>query len=240
MKKVTSVLMLLAIWAGSGRAARAQDEIVPTGFVNIDAGAQPQRQTITATNSFPLYDETATVTVSQRIRNGAVYDVSGGVRIAHNLAAGVGFSQFGRTGTGTVSASIPSPRFFDQPLRVSRDADNLEHTERTIHGRITWFMPVTDSLDVSLSGGPSYIHVVQGLATGVTVAPGTQTVSLGNETQTGNVLGANAGIDANLMLASRFGLGLWVRYTYGKLDLPDIKDFKVGGVQGGLGLRARF
>ena len=39
---------------------------MPTGFLNIDAGAQPQRQTITATNSFPLYDETATVTVTQR------------------------------------------------------------------------------------------------------------------------------------------------------------------------------
>src|SRR5262249_28725384 len=129
VKKVTIPLMLLAIWAGSGDRARAQDEIAPTGFLNIDAGAQPQRQTITGTSSFPLYDETATVTVSQRIRNGAVYDISGGIRVAHNLAAGVGFSQFGRAGTGTVTASIPSPRFFDQPAIVSRSADNLTHTE---------------------------------------------------------------------------------------------------------------
>jgi hypothetical protein len=240
VKKATILLMTLAAWAGGGDRARAQDEILPTGFINIDAGAQPQRQTITATSSFPLYDETANVTVSQRIRNGAVYDVSGGIRIAHNLAAGVGFSQFGRTGTGEVTASIPSPRFFDQPLIVSRSADNLTHTERAIHARITWFVPVSDSIDVSVSGGPSYIRVEQGLATGITVLPGTQSVSLGNETETGNVLGANAGIDANVMLAGRFGLGVWVRYTYGKLDLPDVKDFKVGGVQGGLGFRARF
>ena len=240
VKKGTIFLMMLAIWAGGGRKARAQDELVPTGFLNIDAGAQPQRQTITATNSFPLYDETATVTVAQRIRNGVVYDVSGGMRIATNLAAGVGFSQFGRSGTGTVTASIPSPRFFDQPLIVSRDADNLTHTERTIHGRITWFVPVTDSFDISLSGGPSYIHVVQGLATGVTILPGTQTVSLGNQTQSGNAFGANGGIDGNYKFASRFGVGLWVRYTYGKLDLPDVKGLKVGGLQGGLGLRARF
>jgi hypothetical protein len=231
---------MLAIGALGVRQARAQDEIVPTGFLNVDAGAQPQRQTITATNSFPLYDETATVTVSQRIRNGAVFDVSGGVRIAHNLAAGVGFSQFGRAGTGFVSASIPSPRFFDQPLIVTRDAENLDHTERTIHGRLTWFVPVTDSIDVSVSAGPSYIHVVQGLATGVTVAPGTQSISLGNETQSGNAFGANAGADANVMLMPNFGLGLWVRYTYGKIDLPDVKGFKLGGVQGGLGFRARF
>jgi hypothetical protein len=240
VKKVALLVTMLAIWAFGARQARAQDEIVPAGFLNIDAGAQPQRQTITATNSFPLYDETATVTVAQRIRNGAVFDVSGGVRIGHNLAAGVGYSQFGRAGTGSVSASIPSPRFFNQPLIVARDVANLDHTERTIHGRITWFVPVTDSIDVSVSGGPSYIHVAQGLATGVTVAPGTQSISLGNETQSGNAFGVNGGVDANVMLAPRYGVGLWIRYTYGKLDLPDVKDFKVGGVQGGLGFRARF
>jgi hypothetical protein len=240
VKKGMIFVMVLAAWAASGRPARAQSEVLQAGFLNVDVGAQPQRRTITASNSFALYDETATVTAVQRIRNGGVFDVSGGVRIAENLAAGVGYSQFGRTGTGVISASIPSPRAFDQPLLVVRDADNLTHTERAIHGRITWFMPVSESLDISVSGGPSYIHVRQGLATGVTVATGTQTVSLGNETQSGNAFGVNGGIDANYMLRSSLGVGLFVRYTYGKLDLPDVKDFKVGGLQGGLGLRARF
>lgn len=240
VKKATIFLMVLAVGAATARSARAQTELLQAGFLNVDGGAQPQRQTITASSSFPLYDEVATVTDVQHIRNGMVFDVSGGVRIASNLAAGVGFSQFGRPGTGVVTASVPSPRVFDQPAVVSRDADSLTHTERTIHGRITYFMAVTDTLDVSVSGGPSFIHVVQGLATGLTVAPGTQSISLGNETQSGNALGINGGIDANYMVQSRFGIGVWVRYTYGKLDLPDVKDLKVGGLQGGLGLRARF
>jgi len=235
-----TLLMMLVAWAGGGYAAFAQDELVPTAFLNIDAGAQPQRQTITASSSFPLYDETATVTVSQRIRNGAVFDISGGVRIAHNLAAGIGVSQFGRSGTGTVFASIPNPRFYDQPLPVAKDAGDLEHTERAIHARITWFVPVTDSIDISVSGGPSYIRVVQGVATGVTVAQGTQSVVIANETQSGNAFGVNGGIDGNLMLTPAFGFGAWIRYTYGKLDLPDVKGLKVGGAQGGLGFRARF
>jgi hypothetical protein len=232
--------MVLAVSAVTARSAHAQAELLQAGFINVDVGAQPQRQTITASSSFPLYDEVATVTDVQRIRNGAVFDVSGGKRIGRNLAVGAGYSQFGRAGTGTVSASIPSPRFFDRPLVVSRDADNLTHTERTIHGRITYFMPVSDPFDISVSGGPSYIHVAQGLATGVTVAPGSQSVTLGNETQSGNAFGVNGGIDANYMLQPRVGIGLFVRYTYGKLDLPDVKDFKVGGLQAGLGLRTRF
>ena len=240
VKKATIVVMALAAWAAGGRAARAQDELIQSGFFNVDAGAQPQRQTITATNSFPLYDEVATVTDVQRIRNGAVFDVSGGMRIGHNLAAGVGFSQFGRSGTAAVTASIPHPAYFDRPLVVSTDANDLPHTERTIHGRITYFMPVSDGIDISVSGGPSFIHVAQGLATGLTVAPGTQSVTLGNETQSGNALGFNGGLDGNYMLRRTLGLGAWIHYTYGKLDLPDVKDFKVGGLQGGLGLRARF
>jgi hypothetical protein len=219
--------------------ARAQDDVLHTGFVNIDVGAQPQRQTITASTSFPLYDETATITDTQRIRNGGIFDVSAGIRVAQNLAAGVGYSQFGRAGTGTVTASIPHPDFFDRPQIVASDASNLEHNEHAIHGRITYFMPVSETFDLSVSGGPSYIHVVQGLA-GVTVATGTQTVLLGNETQSGNAFGFNGGVDANFMLAGSFGVGIFVRYTYGKLDLPAVKGFKVGGLQGGVGLRARF
>ncbi|HEX7795248.1 MAG TPA: hypothetical protein VF456_12890 [Vicinamibacterales bacterium] len=240
MKKVTLLVTMLAIWALGAASARAQDEIVQKGFVNIDAGAQPQRQTITATNSFPLYDETANITVTQRIRNGGVFDVSGGMRIGHNLTAGAGYSQFGRAGTGVVSASVPSPRAYNSPLIVTSDASNLDHTERAINGRITWFVPMTNSIDVSVSGGPSVIHVTQGLATGVTVAPGTQSISLGTETQSGNAFGINAGVDGNMMLVPGFGAGVWIRYTYGKLDLPDVKGLKVGGFQGGLGFRARF
>jgi hypothetical protein len=240
VKKVTLLLTMLAISALGAGSARAQDELVQTGFLNIDAGAQPQRQTITATNSFPLYDETANITVAQRIRNGGVFDLSGGIRIGHNLTAGAGYSQFGRAGTGVVTASIPSPRAFDSPLTVIADAANLDHTERAIHGRVTWFVPMTESIDVSVSAGPSFIHVTQGLATGVTVAPGTQSISLGTATQSGNTLGINAGVDGNVMLVPGFGAGLWIRYTYGKLDLPDVKGLNVGGIQAGLGFRARF
>jgi hypothetical protein len=240
VKKGTWLVTMLAIWALGAGSARAQDEIVQKGFINIDAGAQPQRQTITATNSFSLYDETANITVTQRIRNGGVFDVSGGIRIGHNLTAGAGYSQFGRAGTGVVSASVPSPRFYNSPLIVTTDASNLDHTERAIHGRVTWFVPMTNSIDVSVSAGPSFIHVAQGLATGVTVAPGTQSISLGTETQSGNTFGFNAGADGNIMLVPGFGAGLWIRYTYGKLDLPDVNGLKVGGFQGGLGFRARF
>src|SRR4029079_5179479 len=119
--------------------------VIHTGFFNADFGAQPQRQTITAHSSFPLYDEVATVTDVQRIRNGSVFDVSGGIRMGRNLAVGAGFSQFGRAGTAAVTASIPHPAFFDRPLVVARDASNLTHTERTIHGRITYFMPMSDA-----------------------------------------------------------------------------------------------
>jgi len=100
------------------------------------------------------------VTDVQRIRNGMSSTSSGRVRIASNLAAGVGYSQFGRAGTGTVTGSIPSPRFFDQPLLRQPNADNL--TQPSDDSRpITYFMPVPETFEYFGLGGPSYIHVVQ-------------------------------------------------------------------------------
>ena len=42
--------------------------------------------------SFPLYDETATVTSNQPIQSGVVFDVSGGYRVWRRVALGVGLS----------------------------------------------------------------------------------------------------------------------------------------------------
>lgn len=240
MNKATIVLMMLTVWSAGARTARAQDELIETGFINIDGGAQPQRRTVTASTSSPLYDETLTATSVQRIRNGIFFDVSAGYRVGHNLAAGVGYSQFGRPGTGAVTASIPNPDFYDRPLLIAATANNLTHTERAIHGRITYFLPVSSAFSVSVSGGPSYIMVEQAFATGISIAPGTQTYSLGNEKETGHAFGANGGADGTFMFTPSVGVGVVVHYVYGKLDLPSLKGFTVGGVQGGVGLRVRF
>jgi hypothetical protein len=101
-----SALCVGRTWAQTAPGAE------PKAFVNIGVGIQPHHRTVTATDSFPLFDETATITSVQDIRNGALFDVGGGFHVPPRFAVGAGFSTFGRAGTGTITASIPDPIFF--------------------------------------------------------------------------------------------------------------------------------
>ena len=59
-------------------------------------------------------------------------------------------------------------------------------------------------------------------------------------TQTGSGVGAHGGLDVNYLFSPRLGAGVFVRYLRAQVDLPAASGVKVGGFQGGLGLRLRF
>jgi len=236
--KTTCVLAACAaIVAATPAAARAQSG--ERAFVNFGAGAQPERDSLTASASFPLYDETATVSAEQHISNGPLFEVGGGVRVSRGLAIGAAFSTFGRPGDATLTASVPDPIFFNRPTTVSRDASDLEHKERSIHVQAVYFVPVNSKFDISLSAGPSFIHVSQELAT-ASVGSGTQSVTVTSATETGNAVGFNAGAQGNYLFTPRYGVGLFFGYAGGSVDLPHASDFKIGGFRTGLALQARF
>jgi hypothetical protein len=230
---ITACLLACAVTA----AAQA-----PAGsaFLNIDVGAQPQQRTLTTSDTFTLYDEAATVTTSQPIHNGPMFQVSGGYRVWHNVSIGVGVSSFARSSSGSLVASIPDPVFVGRPRTVAVDTSDLNHTELGVHVKAVWFLPVSEKFDIALSAGPSFIRVGQDIAAVGPVPTGTQTVTVTKRTQHGTALGVNAGFDMRYMFAPRYGVGLFAQYAGGSVDLPTAASLKVGGFQTGLGLRLRF
>jgi hypothetical protein len=237
--KTTCVLAACAaIVAATPAAAQAQGS-GDRAFLNFGLGAQPQRQSLTASENFPLYDETATVAAVQHIRNGALIEIGGGARMTHSLAIGAAFSMFGRPGGGTLTASVPDPVFYSRPTTISADASDLEHKERSIHRQAIWLVPVNPKFEISLSAGPSFLHVSQELAT-ASVASGTQSVTVTRAIESGTAVGFNAGFQGNFMFAPRYGVGVFFGYAGGSVDLPDAKDFSVGGLRTGVALQARF
>jgi hypothetical protein len=227
--------------AAAPQRAAAQAAAAPSdrAFIDVGVGAQPQRRTLSASNSFSLYDETATVAAIQRIRNGALLEIGGGVRLMPHLQVGAAFSTFGRPGGGSLTASIPDPIFYNRPSTFSSEANDLAHSERSIHLRAIWNLPVTPKLDVALSAGPSFLHVSQELAT-ASVPSGSQSVTVARARQSGTAKGFNAGIQANYLFAPHYGVGLFGGYAGGSLDLPGASGVTVGGVRTGLALQARF
>jgi hypothetical protein len=240
--KATILVTLTAGMVATGAAsaqAQSEDYPVKTGFVAVYGGAQPQRRTLTSTESLPLYDETATITSILHVRNAALLQFAAGARVRGPLVVGARFSMFGRPGTSTVSASIPDPIVYGRPTTVTASGSDLKHTERGIHLYGMWFVPISDKFDVGLSAGPSFIHVAQALAN-FSVAAGTQNIASVNVTQTGNAIGFNVGVDGTYRLSPQYGIGLFVHYAGASLDLPSITSLKVGGVQTGLGFHVRF
>jgi hypothetical protein len=235
--------LAMAVLLAGGTDALAQGRALSSGraYLNINFGAQPQEREISTADTFTLYDEQATVETTQPIKSGPVFEVGGGYRIGRRL--GVGASVTFLTAQKTASAlqaSIPDPIFYDQFKTVTVTTPGLAHQERGVHLRATWFQPITDKLDLALSGGPSFINVEQQLTTTVTVPVGTQEVQVLTGTENGTAVGINAGVDVRYMITQRIGVGLAVEYGGGSVDLPSVSDFGVGGLRTGFGLRLRF
>jgi hypothetical protein len=239
--QTTTVVGLIAAFtlAGAVEATAQQPSPASSGFVNVNIAAQPQRRTINTSERFTLYDESATVTSNQPIKNGVVFDVSGGHRVWRQVALGVGLSSFRSRGDAGVIASIPDPGFFDRPKILTGISSGLDRSELGVHLQAVWRTPVTDKTDVSISAGPSFIRVSQQVAT-ASLRAGTQNIDVTQKSESGTALGINVGVDGSYMFQPQFGAGVFVRYAGGSVDLPAVSNVKVGGFQGGLGLRVRF
>lgn len=238
--KTMRVYLALGAALLAAPAADAQSLAAPKQFLNVNVGAQPQRRTVATSAGLPVFDETLTLDTSQRVSRGAFFEVSGGRRVWNDITVGAGVSFFNSSGSGATTAVVPSPVFFDRPVTLGIASDDLERTEVGINIRASWFLPVTDKIDISLSAGPSFIRVSQDLVISGAVPAGTQTVNLAVENQHKFGTALNAGFDVNYMFNSRYGVGVFLQYAGGTMSLPSASDVKFGGVQAGAGLRVRM
>lgn len=238
MKKVLGIIALvLAATPAHAQMMQWQDR----GYANVNILAQPQSRNVTASSTFELYGEQATVDGPRKIGGGPVFDLSGGYRVWRNLAVGLGYSHFADSSNVTVTARIPDPLVFDNPVQQDLNAGKLDHSENAVHISAVWFWPVTDKIDVALSAGPSIFNVSDQGVSGVTVQPNTSIatgVTTSKDSETG--VGVNLGVDVTYLITPKIGAGVLMRYAGASVDLPTVDSLKVGGFQIGVGGRYRF
>lgn len=239
MKKTTMVGVMAwgMVWAtASGVAAQGGG---PAGYVDFSIGAQLGSHTTTTTTTSPLYGETASASSSQKVGAGPVFDVGAGYRFAKNLGVGVSASVFTRGSDATVSLSIPSPVFYNSYTSASATASGLRHTEIGAHVKLFYVLPLRDKLDLTISGGPSFVRVSHAVAS-ASFAAGSSTATVTSSEEKGNGLGANGGLDISYAASRRLGVGIFGRYVAASVDLASASGVKVGGAQAGGTLRLRF
>ena len=208
--------------------------------VDINVGAQTQSHTASSDFSFPVYAQTATVTTTAGIDGGPLFDANVGYRFMRNIGVGIGFTSFSSTSTAQGAATIPSPVFFNNPVSVTLDPIDAKHTERNVYIVVTGYVPLTNVIELAVFVGPSFTKVTQDVINTVTVPPGTQgaVASLGSES--GTAKGVNVGADLTYKLTNLVGVGGFIRYNGGSVDLTTLSDVKAGGFQLGIGARLRF
>lgn len=251
MKQVfrLSVFVLVAM----AMASQASAQALPwegRGFLNVNFGIQViQTDTSNTSASFQLYDETGTITSTQAIDKQAPFlDVGAGFRLFGNFGAGFSYSRLNVTGTAEVVAKVPSPIYYDQPRTATASLNALDHTENAYHFQALWMLPLSDKIDVMVSGGPTWFSLTQGIVSSpqiTEVGPPYTTVNMtvSQSTATAGKMGFNVGADLTFRFANNFGVGGMVRYSGATVTVKsgDVSsDVKVGGFQVGGGVRLRF
>lgn len=221
---------------------RAQMAWTDMGFVNVNVGAQGGSRNLGTASAFDLYGEQGTVSTTQDVGGGGFFDVSTGYKVWRNLAIGLGYSHVGSDADVAVAASVPDPNFFDRPRGITGVSPGANYSENAFHFQGTWIVPVTDTLDVGFSFGPSIFRVTQDIPTGVAVnEPGPTLASTTIASEDKTAAGFNLGVDVNYFFTPRFGAGALLRFTRGSVDFDSASEsLTVGGFQIGVGGRVRF
>lgn len=244
-KNVIVLLVGMALCAVSAQA-QAPGPATEKAFANVNFGGQLATRTITSTLTQSIYSETATLVSSQPVSRGLVFDFGGGYRVWGDFFAGLLVSWYGDSETASTSASIPDPIFFNRPRTVAGTQTGLKRREMTVSPHAIWATPLTDNFDLSVAAGLAIIHVSQDLVNVFGVPTGTQNVTTGTTKQKGTAVGPYVGVDFTYNLKPLhgfkplYGVGGYLRYAGGKVDLPSVADAKAGGLQIGGGVRLRF
>jgi hypothetical protein len=249
-----AVLAGAAVIAGSSTAYAQSDEWQDKGFVNVNVGVQARPDTFTETSSPVIYGEPGAIVVPVALGRSPLFDVSAGMRVWENLGLSAGYSRLSRTATPTVTAVVPNPVLVNQPRTASAAVGELAHTESVVHLSMLWMFPFSPKFDVAAVVGASIFTVSQDFVAGVTPtegAPPFSTVSIASArtaSASNTAPALTIGADATYRVTRRFGAGLFVRYSRlngGRINIDDPSGgstiaASAGGMQAGLGLRARF
>lgn len=209
-------VVALAVLAGSGVPAAAQAvEWQDRAFLDVNASVQ--------LNGRPFTDGVALTIVSYPVAKGPLtLDVGGGLRVWRSLGIGAGFTKFAVEETAAVRGIDPVP---------------VQHVDSVLHVAGMWVRPLSERMDLAISGGPSFMNIQQDLVTtfaGPVVARITQ-----------RTIGLHASGNLTYFVTRMVGIGTTIRYLRGSADLErgggaTVTTFEATGWQVGAGARLRM
>lgn len=212
------------------------------GYVSVNVGVQVGSRDLSTDQTFPLYEETASVSSTQEVKGGGFFDVGGAYRVyGNNLLAGAAFSRTSSDSNASITASVPDPVFFDRPRNVTSTHSGLKHSENALHLSAIWMMPVANKLDVAVFGGPTIFWVAQDIISSLSAQEPGPVVTAQTAEVKKTTGGIHFGVDVQYVVARKWAVGGLARYSWGSASIEGAnEDLTVGGFQLGIGARLRF
>ena len=218
--------------------------------VHVNGGYQSGRDTVRRTFVYRAYGEDARFEENHQTEDEGLFDVGGSLQVWQQLRVVVSYSQLAKADATSLTGSVPHPIAGNAPREIAPQDLSLAHKERAIYVSAAWVVPILEQLDVAIFGGPSFFNLTQGIVTGVETSerdgPPWAQVVVGGVTSgefKKNGTGIHVGADVSYMVTPTLGLGGFLRFTQGAIDVPSsggAQPLNVGGLQTGVGIRARF
>lgn len=242
---VTGLTLSAATAAAQTGSAGGTSTAAPAKvFLGINGGGQTQSRTVGSTLTLPVYGQTATANTASGIDGGPIFDLNAEYRFLKysgiDVGVGAGFSTFSATGVLNGVASVPHPSFFNRHANATIPDQDSKRTERSVYVTVVGSYRVTEELEVAVYAGPSFLRVEQDLVAAIAVPAGTQDITATVEKQSGNAVGGIFGVDVSYFVMKQIGVGGFMRYNGGSVDLPSAENVKAGGFQLGIGVRLRY
>lgn len=218
--------------------------------ISVNFGAQLNAvSTIAQTFSVTKYVEPAGISADIDAKRASLIDIGAAYRVSRTFAVMFAYSWTSRDTTGTVTAQVPHPFFFDRARTISGTTP-INESSRAAHISAAYVVPA-HSVELMLFGGPSFFSVSQGLVTDVQFRD-EYPYEQANITFTGapttladkSAVGFNAGADLAVKITQNIGVGVVSRYSRAATSVSGITNHAVdvtgGGLQIGAGLRVAF
>jgi hypothetical protein len=248
VKRTLRTLVIVGCTLGVAGVAFAQTVDQHRFILTANAGIHSLAASRTDTVTFDLHAETGTLETTQSIGPDPMFDGGAAVRVSRQAAVGVAVSYAQGQTDATIDALIPHPFFFDFHRQAQGTASDLAHRELGIHLQGQFWIPLSPSILLTLSGGPTYFNAARDLVmeiTPVEVGFPFDEVDIASHTTTRiskNALGYNVGVDLAYFLSDRIGLGFTTRYSRATsdVDLEGAPPLKLGGLHTVAGVRVGF
>jgi hypothetical protein len=236
--KTIGTALLAGVVLTCSAAAQAQTPAANKVFLDFSVGIQALSGTLETNATFPLFGETASVIATQEVGIAPLLDGRIGFRMLPRFAIAFAVSGIRDRADAEAVATVPSPIFVGSPTMVTLQGQGLTRREVGYHVQVAWLNMLSDKVELSIFGGPSFIYLQQHVMTAAPGGPEGVTASTRNDTGTG--IGGNGGVDLVYLVSNRAGVGLLVRYVIGSVDLESTSGVRVGGLHTAGGVRFRF